>query len=51
MLQIAGGAKNISLLNWPGDNTQPPSQWLLKALSLWIKQLGHEIGHSRPSST
>jgi hypothetical protein len=25
---------------------QPPSQWVLEALSLGIKQLGHEADHS-----
>jgi len=30
--------------------TQPPIQWVLGALSLGLKQLGHEADHSPPSS-
>jgi hypothetical protein len=30
--------------------TQPPIQWVPGALSLGIKQLGHEADHSPPSS-
>jgi hypothetical protein len=30
--------------------TQPPIQWVTGALSLGIKQLGHEADHSPPSS-
>jgi hypothetical protein len=29
--------------------TQPPTQWVLVALSLGVKQLGHEADHSPPS--
>jgi hypothetical protein len=29
---------------------QPPIQWVLGALSLVVKQLGHEVDHSPPSS-
>jgi hypothetical protein len=32
------------------DPTQPPTQWLPGALSLQVKQLGHESDHSPPSS-
>jgi hypothetical protein len=31
--------------------TQPPIQWVPGALSLAVKQLGHEADHSPPSST
>jgi hypothetical protein len=30
--------------------TQPPIQWVPEALSLGVKQLGHEADHSPPSS-
>jgi len=30
--------------------TQPPIQWVPGALSLGVKQLGHEADHSPPSS-
>jgi len=30
--------------------TQPPIQWVLGALSLGVKWLGHEADHSLPSS-
>jgi hypothetical protein len=30
--------------------TQPPIQWILLALSLMVKWLGHETDHSPPSS-
>jgi hypothetical protein len=30
--------------------TQPPIQWVLRALSLGVKQSGHEADHSQPSS-
>jgi hypothetical protein len=30
--------------------TQPPIQWVPEALSLGVKQLGHEDDHSPPSS-
>jgi hypothetical protein len=31
-------------------STQPPIQWIPGALSLGVKQLGHEADHSPPSS-
>jgi hypothetical protein len=31
-------------------STQPPIQWVPGALSLWVKQLGHEADHVLPSS-
>jgi hypothetical protein len=31
-------------------STQPPIQWVPGALSLGVKQLGHEADHSPPSS-
>jgi hypothetical protein len=33
------------------DPSQPPIQWVTRAFSLGTKQLGHEAGHSPPSST
>jgi hypothetical protein len=30
--------------------TQPPIQWVLGAISLGVKQPGHEADHSPPSS-
>jgi hypothetical protein len=30
--------------------TLPPIQWVLGALSLWVKQPGHEADHPPPSS-
>jgi len=32
----------------PGP-TKPPIQWVLGALSLGVKQQGHEADHSHPS--
>jgi hypothetical protein len=32
------------------EPTQPPIQWVLGALSLGVKQPGHEADHSPPSS-
>jgi hypothetical protein len=32
------------------EPTQPPMQWVLGALSLGVKQLGHDADHSPPSS-
>jgi hypothetical protein len=29
--------------------TQPPIQWVLRALSPGVKRKGHEAGHSPPS--
>jgi hypothetical protein len=35
----------------PGvGSTQPPVQWVLGALSLGVKWLGHEADHSLPSN-
>jgi hypothetical protein len=30
--------------------TQPPFQWVLRALSPWVKRPGHETDHSSPTS-
>jgi hypothetical protein len=30
--------------------TQPPIQWVLRALSLWVKWPGREADHSSPSN-
>jgi hypothetical protein len=32
------------------EPTQPPIQWLLRTLSLWVKRPGREADHSPPSS-
>jgi hypothetical protein len=33
------------------EPTQPPTQWVLGALSLEVEKLGHKADHSSPSST
>jgi hypothetical protein len=41
----------FSMLSRPAlEPTQPPVQWVLGALSSWVKWLGREADHSHPTS-